>query len=169
MGKLLRATLNEAAPLHVQASNGQVDLFARVKIYDIAGTLVDTVSLPHITEGLYGATKTFTTEGFFTAAYQFFVDSGFVTPEQNFDIEVETIEANSDKLNILRILGLTHDNVHIDQHVYDANNNLTDARVRHYQTKTQALAGGATGLLNTWTVNAIYSGTQLQTYTVVRE
>lgn len=165
---MIRATLDEATPLQVQVGTGSDVLYARVKVYDITGSLSFTLSLPHIDNGLYGDTHTFTTGGFYTAVYQIFEDAGFITTA-NFDIEAETIEANSDKTNILRLLGLTHDNVFIDGHVYDANNNLTSTRVRHYDSKANAESHGASGLLNTWTVTATYALERLNTYTIVRE
>ena len=165
---MFRATLGEAVPLQVQVGTGQDDLYARAKIYDIAGSLIATLSLPHIDNGLYGTTHTFNTEGHYTIVYQLFLDATFITAS-DFDIEAETVEANSDKTNILRILGLTHDNVHIDSHTYDLQGNLLTVRVRHYDTKANAQAHGTLGLLNTWNITATYESDRLKTYEVVRE
>lgn len=165
---MLRATLEEATPLQMQLGTGNESLYVRVKVYDITGALFLTLGLPHISGGLYGSTYTFAIAGFYTAVYQVFEDAGFLTTA-NFDIEAETIEANSDKTNILRLLGLTHDNVYIDSHEYDAQGNLTAARVRHYNSKTNAGLHGAAGLLDTWTVAATYVLERLNTYKVVRE
>ena len=164
---MIRATLGEQTPIQVQVSTGQSDLFARAKIYDLTGSLVTTLSLPHIDNGLYGTTLTFSIEGHYTAIYQLFLDAGFTSPS-TFDIEAEAIEANSDKTNILRILGLTHDNVSIDSHTYDLQGNLLTSRIRHYDTKANADAAGTLGLLNTWQVTASYSSDRLDTYKVVR-
>jgi hypothetical protein len=165
---MIRATLDEAVPLQVQAGGGETNLYGRVKVYDSAGSLVNTLSLSHIDNGLYGVSHTFTTAGHYTVVYQLFQDAGFVTPA-DYDIEAEAVEANSDKTNILRILGLTHDNVLIDDHQYDLDGNLLRSRIRHYSSKAEAEAGGTGGLLNTWTVTATYSGERLSSYTVVRE
>lgn len=166
---MIRATLGEAVPLQVQVGSGQTDLYGRAKLYDITGSLITTVSLPHIDGGLYGSTYIFNTAGYYTAVYQLFLDAGFSTAS-NLDVEAESIEANSDKTNILRILGLTHDNVAVDQHSYNLEGNLLSARVRHYDTKANAQAAGASGLLNTWTVTATYdANNRLETYEVVRE
>lgn len=165
---MIRATLGEAVPLQVQVGTGQDDLYGRVKVYGGTGGLYLTEALTHIENGLYGTTHTFTTEGHYTAVYQLFLDSGFITPSE-FDIEAEAIEANSDKTNLLRILGLTHDNVVIDNNVYDLQGNLLSSRIRHYSNKAQAEAAGTTGLLDTWTVTATYNNERLETYTVVRE
>lgn len=164
---MLRATLGEAIPIQVQAGTGQSDLFGRAKVYNISGTLVLTLSLSHIAGGLYGTTHTFTVGGHYTVVYQLFLDAGFTTLS-SFDIEAEAIEANSDKTNILRILGLTHDNVKIDNQTYDGENNLLTSRIRHYDTETNANLGGATGLLNTWQVTATYTAGLLSDYRVTR-
>lgn len=166
---MIRATLGEAIPLQVQAGAGETDLYARVKLYDLTGSLVTTVSLSHIDNGLYGTTYTFTSDGHYTAVYQLFLDAGFISPS-TYDIEAESVEANSDKTNILRLLGLTHDNVYIDQQSYDNDGNLTSSRVRHYDSKASAQTHhDVNGLLNTWTVTATYELGRLKTYEVVRE
>lgn len=164
---MLRATLGEAVPIQVQVSTGQADLFGRAKMYDITGTLVSTFTLPHIAGGLYGTTHTFTTGGHYTVVYQLFTDVGFTSPSV-FDVEAEAIEANSDKTNILRILGLTHDNVKIDNQTYDGENNLLTSRIRHYDTEANANTGGTAGLLNTWQVTATYTAGLLSDYRVTR-
>jgi hypothetical protein len=165
---MLRATLGESLPVQIQASSGESALYARAKIYDIYGTNVSTIALPHIAGGLYGTTHIFSGAGYYTIVYQLFLDSGFSSPAE-FDIEAETVEANSDKTNILRILGLTHDNTVLDNHVYNVEGNLTNVRVRSYDSKANALAAGAAGLENTWSISAVYSSSRLETYTVVRE
>jgi len=165
---MIRATLDEAVPLQLQAGAGETNLFGRAKVYDISGSLVNTLNMSHIDNGLYGATHTFTTAGHYTVVYQLFLDAGFISTA-DYDIEAEAVEANSDKTNILRILGLTHDNSVIDNHVYDIEGNLLQSRIRHYSTKAEAQAGGATGLLNTWAVSATYGGERLLSYSVVRE
>lgn len=165
---MLRATLNEAIPLQVQVNNGQTDLYGRVKVYNSAGALHASLSLVHIDNGLYGTDYTFTAAGYYTAVYQLYEDAGF-TKISDFDIEAEGIEANEDKTNILRILGLNHENSVVDNNVYNAGGNIISSRIRHYDTKTNALVAGAAGLLDTWTVSATYDGNKLLTYTVVRE
>ena len=165
---MLRATLGEPIPLEVQVGTGQTDLFGRVKVYDSSGSVVLDSALTHIDNGLYGVNHTFTTEGHYTAVYQLYLDAGYVTPS-DFDIEAEMVEANSDKTNILRIIGLTHDNVYIDNHSYDAQGNLLTSRIRHYSSKANADAHGTLGLLNTWSVEATYTGERLDSYKVTRD
>lgn len=165
---MLRATLGEPVPLQIQLSNGQTDLYGRVKVYDDSGTVAVTLSLVHIDNGLYGASYTFNTEGHYTAVYQIFKDNLF-TEIADFNIEAESIEASADKTNILRILGLTHDNTVIDSNTYNSGGGLLSSRIRHYDSKIHAEAAGLLGLLDTWTVSAVYDGNKLIKYTVVRE
>ena len=165
---MLRATLQEPVPLQVLAADGRTDLFAQAKLFDPAGTPITTISLPHLAEGIYGSTYVPTSEGYFSVRYELFEDSGF-TIQAPYDLEAEIVETSTDKTNILRILGLVHDNTVIDQQVYNLDGCLTSARVRQYDTKANTVAAGATGLLNTWTISASYSSGQLVDYKVVRE
>jgi hypothetical protein len=165
---MLKATLGEEAPIQVQVSTGQTNLFARAKIYNINGGLVTSLSLPHLVEGLYGDTYIFSSAGHYTVVYQLFTDSGFLTAS-DFDIQAEVIEANSDKTNLVKLLGLTYDNSVLDSHVYDGDGLLLSVRVRNYDSKTNALLGGAAGLVNTWNISATYVGGRLNTYKVLRD
>jgi hypothetical protein len=83
-------------------------------------------------------------------------------------MEAELIEVNSDKTNIIKILGLTHDNVVMDSHTYDTQGNLLTARIRHYDSKANADLAGTGGLLNTWNIEATYLNERLETYKVTR-
>lgn len=70
---------------------------------------------------------------------------------------------------LTRALGLMHENSVLDQTVFDGQNNLTNGRLRIYNSKANALAAGVSGLLETYTITASYVGDNVQTYTVVRE
>jgi hypothetical protein len=152
---MLRATTNEDIPLQVLAADGNTGLFAKVDIYR-DGAVVETISLPHLSNGLYGATYHPIQEGYLSAIYVFFYDAG-LTVEADYDHESELIEVCSDKTNILRIMGLLHHNAILDQQVYNAENHLTSARLRAYDSREHADAGGLTGLLFTWLVSAVYT------------
>lgn len=164
---MLRATLNEAVPLQVLASDGNTALFARALIYR-AGALEATVSLLPIAGGLYGLDHTFVQEGYVSVVYQLFFDAGLTVPAP-YDLESEIIEVSSDKSNILRILGLLHENAVFDQQVFDVSGNLVSGRIRSYDTKLNAQAAGLTGLLFTWLLSAVYTGGQLSRYSLTRE
>lgn len=72
-------------------------------------------------------------------------------------------------LLMIRALGLMHENCVMDQTLFDGGNNLTNARLRLYNSKTNANLAGGTGLLATYTVTATYAGDNIQTYVVVLE
>jgi hypothetical protein len=164
---MLRATLNQAVPLQVLAADGRTDLFARATLYANEAVLT-VLTLPHIASGLYGTNYTPDAEGYISAVYELFFDSGF-TAAANYDLESEMMEVSSDKTNILRILGLLHENTVFDNQVYDSGGNLVSGRLRAYDTKSHALTAGLPGLLFTWAVSASYTGGQLSQYLITRE
>lgn len=165
---MISATLNEPAPLQVLAADGRQDLYARAKIYDTAGTWIASVPLPHLQDGLYGATWIPVIEGFFTAVYQLFFDADYLA-DAGYSRQGETIEVTETKTNILRLLGLVHENSIVDQQMWDSQGNLTSARVRSYDTKANAIAAGITGLRFIYSVNAQYSGGLLNKYEILRD
>lgn len=164
---MLRATIDEPIPLQVQVADGRTDLYARVQLYESGNsTPISVVSLPHINEGLYGDTTILTTDGHFTAQYQLFEDPSF-TVAANYDYEIESIEASSDKTNILRLLGLSYHNATMEPIEYNEGGCLTDAIIRSYDSEANVnLNDGVTGLLFSWTIKVAYTGGQLTSYKI---
>lgn len=162
---MLRATLNEAVPIQVLASDGRVDLYAKAYLYDVAGSLLASLDLPHLATGLYGSTYIWNTEGYFTVVYRLFYDSGFSSPA-DYDYESELVEVSSDKTNIFRLLGLLHHKAVLDQQTYDNAGNLTSARLRAYDTQSNADSAGLIGLLFTWQVVASYTSGVLSDFRI---
>lgn len=70
---------------------------------------------------------------------------------------------------VARMLGLMHENSVLDNTSFDSLNNMTAGRIRIYDSKANAQAAGATGLLATYSITATYVGGNLATYTVVKE
>ena len=159
------ASPNIPFPLTVTLADGNTTLFLRGRIYNSVGTLIDTVSIPHIAEGMYMLAHTFTTEGVFNVIYQLFTDAGFTTPAV-YDKEADQIDVSSFKTNILKILGLLHHNTIIDHQVYNGTRQLLSGRVRAYDSKVNADAAGLTGLLFTWTVTATYTDSNLSFFKI---
>jgi hypothetical protein len=86
------------------------------------------------------------------------------------DVLALSVDVAATAANVSRIMGLVFDNIVEDSQVYDANANLTSARIRCYDTKAHAQAAGATGLLYQYTVTAAYDGNGNATlFQVVRE
>jgi hypothetical protein len=79
-------------------------------------------------------------------------------------IEASTVLAKQTEL--LRALGLVHENMYLDTIVTDSNGNLTSGRLRSYS------AAGSVGtdadVLATYTITAVYTGTALTSYKVVK-
>lgn len=153
---LLRATLNEPVPLQALANDGKTDLYVRVTVLTPALAVETTLYPLHITKGLYSVNWTPTAEGYYSAIYEFFLDSGYSVVAYDYPQSGETVEVNSDKTNLLRMLGLNHENSVFDHQVYDGGRRLLSGRLRAYNSQANAQAAGTTGLLFEWTVNATY-------------
>lgn len=68
-----------------------------------------------------------------------------------------------------RTLGMLHENSVMDQTSFDSNNNLTNARLRLYTSKSQTLDPDSFTPIATYSIIASYTGPNLQSYAVVRE
>jgi len=157
----MRATLNEPVPLQALANDGNVGLFVRVTVLNPALAVDSTLYPTHITKGLYSVNWTPLTEGYFSIVYEFFLDAGYTVVAYDYPQGAESIEVSSDKTNLLRLLGLEHENTVLDNQVYNAHRHLTSARLRSYNSAANAVAAGVTGLLFEWNIVATYDGSEL--------
>lgn len=170
----IAATTNESTLLALMAGDGKSDLYGQMKIYNASSVLVATVNLANVSGGLYHGTWTPTIEGDYSAVGQFYTDSGY-TIDAGYYVQGENITVTDIKTNILRIMGLVHENSVVDQQTYDSDGNLVQARVRKYNNAANASAAYTaspaaynTGLLFTWQVNAIYTSGALSNYSIIR-
>jgi hypothetical protein len=171
---MLLATVSKSVLLSVIAADGRTDLYCRAQIIDSSGSPVTTIALPHQTLGMYGVNYTPSLEGYFNIIYQFYFDSGFTIPA-GYESAAETLDVSSFRTDVLRVLGLAHENSVIDMQVYDGDENLTSARVRCYDSAVNASAASAisptvylTGLRFEYQVTASYSGSLLNKYNINR-
>jgi hypothetical protein len=171
---MLLATVNEPVTLSMLASDARADLFGQVRVYNSSNTLVATINLNHMAEGVYTAQYTPTVEGYFNLAFQLYFDAGR-TIDAGYERQGEILDVNSFRTNILKNLGLDHENTVVDQQTYDVDGNLQTARIRAYDSATNATNAAAvspssynTGLKFTWNVNAEYSLGLLSKYFIVR-
>lgn len=171
---MLLATVNESVILSMLASDGRTDLFGQARVYDGSGGLVVTITLPHVAEGVYQVLYTPTIEGYYSLVYQLYFDSGH-TIDAGYEHQGETLDVNSFRTNILRILGLVHENAVVDQQAYDIDGNLLQARIRAYDSATNATNAASvspspytTGLQFTWQVEATFTGGALSKYVITR-
>jgi len=81
------------------------------------------------------------------------VDGVWDEPASNHLISGSMGNASNEMNNdIKRTLGLLHENIYIDQPVYDDNGNMISARVRTYDDKTNV--GTSTGVIETYLITA---------------
>lgn len=165
---MLFAHLNEPIPLRILATDGSTALFGQIRIYNAVGTLVATLDADSTAEGIYTATWTPNIEGYYSFLGQLYTDIGR-TIDADYEVSGDTVEVDTVKASIARLLGLHHENAVIDQQVYDADENLTSCRVRCYDSKPNALAAGVLGLLFVYAVTASYVNGLLTKYTMVRD
>jgi hypothetical protein len=156
------------------ASDGRTDLFGQARVYNAAGALVATVNLSHVAEGIYAAQYTPTSEGYSNVVYQLYFDAGR-SVDAGYEHQGELLDASSFRTNILKSLGLVHENSVVDQQTYDSEGNLQSARIRAYDSAVNAsnaaIASPAaynTGLRFTWQVTSEYSSGLLSKYFIVR-
>lgn len=168
------ATVNEPVVLSMLATDGRVDLHAQFRIYNSSNTLLATVNPAHVAEGLYQAVYTPTTEGDFSIVGQFYFDIPR-TVDAGYEKHGESLNVNSIKTNIARLLGLAHENAVVDQQTYNGDGLLTSARLRVYDSAANAAAAFSivpaaynTGLKFIYQVQATYSTGDLASYMITR-
>lgn len=85
--------------------------------------------------------------------------------------DVASVKVDSAALSaqMARAMGLLHENSVLDNTSHDSLSNMTAGRLRIYDTKANAEAAGATGLLGTYSITATFVSGLLSSYTVVKE
>lgn len=101
---MISVALNETVSLQMLSADGREDLYPVFYIYDSAGYLIAEIDGDHIADGLYYGEWTPDVEGYYASMGIFFTDTGR-TVDAGYEHAAETIDVNSIKANILRILG----------------------------------------------------------------
>lgn len=170
----------EAAPgiqtvLRLTLADGNDGKYPRVFVYNPADGLDDTVDLDHVANGMYSGlwTPPSSVVGAYTGVFVVYQNTGRTVVANRYDRIQETINVH-DRNRLLGIIkGLLHDNGVLDQEVYghtfEGQKYLTSARLRTYDTKANAQAAGATGLIDTYTLTGTYSDDEQVSWEVVRE
>ena len=167
---MIRATPNETLPLAALVTDNNSGLFCEARIYDGSGSFITNIDLTYQTDGLYVGSWIPSVEGYYTAVYSFFYDAAkTVAADDEYPKAAEQIEVTADKTNLLRILGLLHENAVLDQTTYNSEGNLLTGRLRVYDTKANATAAGTAGLLFSYTIEATYNAGLLQTYKILKD
>jgi len=160
--------------LSALTADGEEGLYPQVKIYDSSNVVVSTVDLVSVEGGLYTAQFTPNTAGIFVGVVTHYADAAH-TVLAGYTKDLVTIDVNSIKTNILRILGLLHQNAVVDNTTYDVDGNMLSGRVRCYDTKVNAQAAEAvspaaynTGKTFEYQVTAEYNSSKMTKYTMVQ-
>lgn len=141
--------------------------YPQAEIYAAGSTVpVVTLDLPHKIRGRYEAAWTPTATGVYTAHFIVYSDIGHTVENIAYTREAEQLvvtenDADDLALMMVRVLGLVHENVFIDNTVHDLNGQLVAARVRVFDSKANVEAatdGGSetTGLIATYEMSTIY-------------
>lgn len=168
------ATPGQPALLSMLASDGNVSLYGQAIVYDAAGAVAATVNLNLVAGGLYTGSWTPATEGFYSVVCKFYTDIGRTTAA-SYEVQGETVDVSSIKTNILRLLGLTHENSVIDAQIYNDSGDIVSARIRCYNSAVNCAAASAaspatylTGMLFEYRVFALYQAGVLKNYRIER-
>lgn len=177
----LPAKVGVALPLVVVLEDGNTAQFPQAKVYAQGATVPTvTLNLAHKVDGRYEIDFTPAATGVFLAHFIIYSDSGRTVENITYSREGEQIVVFSNNIDdlataIVRLLGLSHENAFIDLTEFDANGQLTSARLRIFDSKTNADAatdGGSetTGLIATYTMTADYEAVgRLKSYRYVKE
>lgn len=163
----LPAKVGSAVPIVMILEDGATNQYPQAEIYAAGGTVPLTVlDLVHKVKGRYEGSWTPSAVGVFTAQFFVYSDPGHAIENIVYVRAVEQVvvsESNADDLALMmvRILGLVHENVFIDNTIHDLNGQLVAARVRVFDSKANVEAatdGGSetTGLVATYEMSTIY-------------
>lgn len=174
----LPATVGTAVPIALILEDGNTAQFPQAEIYAQGGTTpLTTLDLDHKAQGRYEADWTPTTAGTYSAVFIVYSDSGHTVENIRYTRSIEQVFATDNSLDdlaakIVRILGLVHENVFIDNTVHDAFGSLIAARIRIFDSTANVEAatdGGSetTGLIATYEIESTFeSNCRLGTYRV---
>ena len=165
---MLRATLNEPIPLPLVLADDNPHMFVEAFIYQ-DGSVIAIRDFAHVDKGFYQGSYTPLVEGYLTVVYRVYQDIYYQVPATQYDVSTDQIEVCSDKTNILRILGMLHENAVFDQQVYDQVGNLTAGRVRCYTSAAAAQDPDAHAPQFIYNLEAQYTAGQLSLYRITRQ
>jgi hypothetical protein len=163
------AKVGVPVPIVMILEDGNETQHPRAYIYEAGGTSpIATLDLEHKALGRYESDFTPPASAVYSAVFIVYADVGHTTENITYVRAVEQIFASSGSIDdiaalILRVLGLVHENIFIDNTVHDANYQLVSARVRLFDSKVNCEAatdGGSetTGLTATYEMSTVYEG-----------
>lgn len=163
----LPATVGTTVPIALILEDGNEVQFPQAEIYEQGGTVpVATIDLGHKARGSYEGDWTPTATGTYRAVFITYADSGHSVENITYSRAIEQVfvtQSSVDDLSaqIVRILGLVHENAFIDNTVHDALGSLIAARIRIFDSRANVEAatdGGSetVGLVATYEVETTY-------------
>jgi hypothetical protein len=163
----LPAKVGTAVPIVMIMEDGVQNQYPQAEIYaGGATTPLAVLDLAHKSKGRYENNWTPSTTGVYTAHFIVYSDPSHTTENVAYTREAEQLivtenDADDLALMMVRVLGLVHENVFIDNTVHDVDGQLVAARVRIFDSKANVEAatdGGSetTGLVATYEMYTVY-------------
>lgn len=163
----LPVTVGSAVPVVMILEDGSEVQYPQAEIYAGGGTTpLATLDLVHKAKGRYESEWTPSSAGVYTAHFIVYTDAAHTVESIVYTREAEqmvvTLNDSDDlALMLVRVLGLIHENVFIDNTAHDANGQLLSARVRLFASKADldfATDGGneTAGLVAVYEMSTAY-------------
>lgn len=161
------ATVGQPVPIVMILEDGNEDQYPRAFVYEAGASVpLTTLNLSHKHLGRYEASWTPASPGTYAVTFITYSDAGRTIENIVYARAVEQVFATSESIDnlaakIVRILGLVHENVFIDNTVHDAFGSLIAARIRIFDSKASVEAatdGGneVAGLISTYEIETTY-------------
>ena len=156
MAGTTKVITGQKLPVLLQLANGVTTQYPQAEIRDSDGNLLITLDLSHEASGMYVSDIEYTmpNEDFIKITYIVYSDSGHSTESAIYMRDADIfIKDNAQE----RLLGLMHENIYIDNTIYDAFGNLSSARVRIYSNA--ASVGSDNNIIGTYEITSSSSET----------
>jgi len=164
----LPAIVDTPVPITMFLEDGATNQYPQAEIYAAGGTTPLTVlDLLHKANGRYEENWTPTSAGVYSSHFTVYADAGHTIENILYVQGVEQIAVSDGSIEdltmmVIRILGLTHENVFIDNTVHAVTGQLISSRVRLFDSRTNVEAatdGGTetTGLISTYLMDSVYN------------
>jgi hypothetical protein len=176
----ISTTIGTPTSISTILEDGNEAQYPRAEIYAAGSpTPTETLDLPHTARGRYEADWTPSSVGIYSVVFIVYSDAAHTIENLDYTREMDQIfvsQVGTDDLaeQLVRVLGLVHENAFIDDTTYDAFGQLIAARVRLFDSKAHvelATDGGTetTGLIATYQIETTYeSGYRMGTYRMKR-
>lgn len=173
------ATVGSTVTLVEAMPDGNTGVYPQAEIYSPGGTIpLAVVDLDHQAKGRYEGSWIPSAVGSYAALFIVYADAARTVESIMYTREAEQIFVTASDVDdlaamLVRVLGLVHENVFIDNTTYDPNSMLLTARLRVFATKAEAQAatdGGSEPALVTYSVDATYEGPgRMRQYRMVKD